>query len=372
MKNKIHNYDFLIVGAGLIGSIAAYSLHKNKFKVLIIDKKKTIIADKRTLAVNANSKDFLSNLGLWNSFKSKPQPINKIIIKDYINSSPLIFENQYEPMGSVIFNNELLKLVRGKLVDAKILRTNLNLNLNSLRPNKNIFINKKNYLFKKIIISTGRDKDLDFNQKIIRFDQGHHSFVGFFNHDKNHQNQAYEIFNPEGPLAILPAPSNNKRKSTFIYSSKKHISFSNLKLLIKKNFRHTHGKLYFERSIYKFPISPHLRKHNENFIYTGDSLKSIHPVAGQGWNLGIKDIQKLIMLCNTYSLDDKVFNSIYYSNRFFESSIYFGFTSLLNFLYENRNPINKKIIKSGYLSLINLKFVRDLFIKQAMGRKNLI
>ena len=41
------------------------------------------------------------------------------------------------------------------------------------------------------------------------------------NHDKNHQNQAYEIFNPEGPLAILPAPSNNKRKSTFIYSSKK-------------------------------------------------------------------------------------------------------------------------------------------------------
>ena len=78
------------------------------------------------------------------------------------------------------------------------------------------------------------------------------------------------------------------------------------------------------------------------------------------------------MLCNTYSLDDKVFNSIYYSNRFFESSIYFGFTSLLNFLYENRNPINKKIIKSGYLSLINLKFVRDLFIKQAMGRKNLI
>ena len=45
MKNKIHNYDFLIVGAGLIGSIAAYSLHKNKFKVLIIDKKKTIIAN---------------------------------------------------------------------------------------------------------------------------------------------------------------------------------------------------------------------------------------------------------------------------------------------------------------------------------------
>ena len=58
MKNKIHKYDFLIVGAGLIGSLAALALYKNNFQVLVIDKDKNIQTDKRTLAVNANSKDF--------------------------------------------------------------------------------------------------------------------------------------------------------------------------------------------------------------------------------------------------------------------------------------------------------------------------
>ena len=92
MKNKIHKYDFLIVGAGLIGTLTLWHYKKN-FKVLVIENKNKIPIDKRTLAVNANSKDFLQQLGIWKILKSKPQPINKIIIKDYINAEPLIFTN---------------------------------------------------------------------------------------------------------------------------------------------------------------------------------------------------------------------------------------------------------------------------------------
>ncbi len=120
------------------------------------------------------------------------------------------------------------------------------------------------------------------------------------------------------------------------------------------------------------PVKPHLRRSHKDFIYIGDSLKSIHPVAGQGWNLGIKDIQKLIMFSKIYTLDGVSFNSIYYANRIFESTIYLSFTSLLNFLYENRSPYNSKIIKGGFLGLKNFRPIRELFIKQAMGRTNLI
>ena len=60
MKNKIHNYDFLVIGAGLIGSLTAIALLKNKYKVLVIDKNRKFPQDNRTLAVNANSKDFLT------------------------------------------------------------------------------------------------------------------------------------------------------------------------------------------------------------------------------------------------------------------------------------------------------------------------
>ena len=61
-ENKIFKYDFLIVGAGLIGALTAFALHKKNYKVLVIDKNNDILKDERTLAVNANSKEFLERL----------------------------------------------------------------------------------------------------------------------------------------------------------------------------------------------------------------------------------------------------------------------------------------------------------------------
>ena len=371
MKNKIHKYDFLVVGAGLIGSLAALALVQKKYKVLVIDKKNHIAKDNRTLAVNANSIDFLKQLGIWRGIKSKPQPINKIVIKDNINTNPIIFENDEEPMGNVILNKEMHKVARQKIENLKILKIDFNLDINELVPNKTLFINKNNYLFKKVIICIGKNIVNDVNHKSIVFDQQHQSYVGFFKHNKNHCNIAYEFFTNDGPLAILPAPADNNKKSTYIYSSKKKINKFQIQKIINQKILKSHGKLIFDKTLSKFPIKPHLIKKNENFIYIGDSLKSIHPVAGQGWNLGVKDIQTLCKLLDQYSLDTKNFNSTYYSRRIIDSIIYLSFTTVLNSLYETKSSINTNIIKIGFRGLKNIKSLREIFIKQAMGRFNL-
>ena len=372
MKNKIHKYDFLIVGAGLIGTLAALALNQKKLKVLVVDKQNSTPLDKRTLAVNANSREFLKKLKIWNSLDTNPQPIEKIVISDYISSSPLIFENSNETMGSVVFNSELLKNARKKLKNMKILYTGVNINLSDLQSNKTISIKKKNYKFNKIILSVGKKVDFNDEHKSILFDNGNYSYVGFFTHTKRHLKTAYEIFNSKGPLAVLPCPSKNEKKSTFIFTTKNEITFLEIISLINKNFSSSHGKINLEKKIHKFPITPFLRKNNKKFIYLGDSLKSIHPVAGQGWNLGIKDIQTLCNLLDDYSIDSEDFNSIYYSKRIIESSLYLGFTSTINFLYENKNPINRRIISFGYESLKKYRLLREVFIKQAMGKSNLI
>ena len=92
MKNKIHKYDFLIVGSGLIGAIAALALVKKKIKVLVIDKKNNIPKDNRTLAVNANSIDFLKYLETSPLIPmyEKMDP-NQYILQD------LLMENFLEP-----------------------------------------------------------------------------------------------------------------------------------------------------------------------------------------------------------------------------------------------------------------------------------
>ena len=113
MKNKIYNYDFLIVGAGLIGSLLALSLIKRKFKIKIIEKNFTISNDQRTLAINANSRDFLDQLGLWEKIKTQPEIIQKIIIQDYLHGNQkIIFNNDGEPMGHVAFNIDLLTITK--------------------------------------------------------------------------------------------------------------------------------------------------------------------------------------------------------------------------------------------------------------------
>ena len=373
MKNKIHKYDFLVIGAGLIGSLTAITLLKNKYKVLVIDKNSKFPKDNRTLAVNANSKDFLKKLGIWNKLKSNPEPINKIEINDTINKSPLIFENLKEEMGNVIFNMDLLTEIKQSLLRKKLLIEEINIEISKFKPNQEIKIKSKKYIFKKIILCLGKNYANDATIKKFSFPSLHRSYVGFFNHSIVHNQTAYESFTPDGPLAVLPSPSKLKKTSTFIYSTPTKVSNIDIQKLIKNYFSKTHGLINFKKEIYQYKILPHLSKEKLcQFILIGDILRSIHPVAGQGWNLGIKDIQTFITLLNQYDIDDPNLLDKYYSHRSIESFTYLTFTSLINKIYENQSLLNNTIIKGGFGILKRSSFLKNTFIKQAMGRLNLI
>ena len=373
MKNKINNYDFLVIGAGLIGSLTALSLLKKKFSVLVIDKNKDIPKDTRTLAVNANSKDFLKKIGVWNKVKSEPEPIKKIVIKDYINKQPLVFDNPKEEMGNVIFNRELLIISRKILIKQKLLVEGINIEIEDILPNKKISIKGKKYLFKYIILSMGKRYQNNNKIKKFTFPSDHFSHVGFFRHSLKHKQTAFEIFTPEGPLAVLPSPDRYKKKSTFILSSNKNFSKKKINSLIEKYFNTTHGSIKLENEINKFEIIPHLSiNKSKEYILIGDTLKSIHPVAGQGWNLGIKDIQILENILDHHDLNDPNLLKKYYSYRIIENTSYLTFTSFLNYIYESKNPLSNLIIKTGFKALNKFNFLRRIFIKQAMGRSKLI
>jgi 2-octaprenyl-6-methoxyphenol hydroxylase len=373
MKNKIFKYDFLIVGAGLIGSLTAISLLKKKFKVLVIEKNNSLPNDQRTLAVNANSRDFLKNLGIWEKLKIEQEPINKILIKDYLNKEDLSFKDSQQSMGNVIFNRSLLKIARDILVQKKIILYGVDYNSFNIKSKSSVTLNKKNFYFNKIIISLGKNyENIDILKKNYLHSK-HQAYVGFFHHQKIHNQTAYEIFTPSGPLAVLPSPSLQKKSSTFIYSTKNIMNFDSLSKLINKNFHITHGKIIVKRSISTYPIKPHLaRPIQKDVLLLGDTAHSIHPVAGQGWNLGIKDIQTLCSNLDEYNIDDKNFDHFYFSKRIIDNSSYLAFTSSLNFLYEHKNLLSRSIIKFSFFALTNFPNLKNLFIKQAMGKINLI
>ena len=371
MKNKIFKYDFLIVGAGLVGSLAAIALHKKKYQVLVIEKNKQFPKDERTLAVNANSRDFLINLGIWKYLKSNFESIDKIVINDYVNKEDLIFQNAEESMGSVIFNKSLLKISREYLIKNKILLTNIDFDKFNFKPKKTFLINSKKFIFNKIIFSLGRSYENYDTIKKNTFDFGHKAYVGFFNHQKNHNQTAYEVFTPSGPLAVLPSPCTKKKSSTFIFSTKNKMNHNNLSTMIKKYFYSSHGKINLKSSISYYPIRPHLsRPIKKDILLIGDTAHSIHPVAGQGWNLGIKDIQTLCSCLDMNDINGTNFDDVYFSRRIVQNFTYLAFTNILNQLYENQNPITKSIINTSHLVLSRFPYLKNLFIKQAMGRIN--
>ena len=373
MINKIHKYNFLIVGGGLIGSLAGLHFIKKGYKVLVVDKNIKPSNDQRTLAVNANSKDFLTSLGIWKKFKNKPQKINKIIIKDTINKDPLIFEDKKEEMGNVIFNNELLLKSINQLKASKSIIEVSNLDISQLDEKKIIKLKNKKYFFDHIILSIGKKFNDSGLIKKYGIPNSHQAYVGFFEHSINHNQTAYEIFTKRGPLAVLPSPNSRENFSTFIYSTKDKLSNVAISNLLKTNFTFTHGDINLIKKVNQFSISPHISKDlSSRYFLIGDTLRSIHPVAGQGWNLGIKDIQALSLLLDNYKVGDEYLAKKYAQMRLIESTGYLSFTTLINFLYDNPNPLSNLLIMSVFNSLKNLKFLRDSFIKQAMGRLKLI
>ena len=123
----------------------------------------------------------------------------------------------------------------------------------------------------------------------------------------------------------------------------------------------------------RYPIRPHLsRPTKKDILLLGDTAHSIHPVAGQGWNLGIKDIQALCSNLDERNIDDISFDNYYFSKRIIENSSYLIFTSVLNFLYESNNSLSKPIINFGFYALDKIPNLKNLFIKQAMGKIKLI
>ena len=373
MKNKILKYDCLIIGSGLLGSLLAISLIKKQYKVLVLEKEGLsdgAFSDQRTLAVNANSRNFLKSIDLWDKLNKKHVDIGQISIKTYLNKDELIFKEQ-DAMGSVIFNKELLSIAHKILIKEKSIMGNTFMHLDQLQSDKNFKIKNKDYVFKKIIIMGGKQfiNQVDTNH-FIKGDNSHKAYVGFFNHQKNHQNIAYENFTKNGPLAILPAPHKTNKYSTFIYSTQDTVSSNSMKKLIDKNFSKSHGKINLAKNIFSYPITPYLfnpKNKYHDLIFMGDSFRSIHPVAGQGWNLGIKDIQSFLNLLETKSLNSENFNSIYYSRRKFESYLYFSFTEIINKTFQLNTPLSNFFGAASLKTLKRLSFLRSLFIKQAMG-----
>ena len=307
--------NVIILGGGIVGSLLSVILGSNGLSVFLVEKKtledlSSDYYDGRSYALNEGTKNLLDFLGIWDEIKEKVQSVSKVLLQQGIETS------RPQPLELSLFDYEIDSSSVFYMIEDRFLRKVI---LNKIKKETNI-----SHLMSKVVQkqrvegglieitlnggiilkgdiaigadgfpsrSAGRAKVRNFG-----WTYNQSSIVGVVRHENSHENEAIQFFLPAGPLAILPLIDN---RSCFVWTmgtneAKGIYELDDEKFLKKliEVFNNCRGKLLLDTPKSIFPISLALARNliKERFALIGDSAHNIHPIAGQGLNLGIRDL----------------------------------------------------------------------------------
>ena len=383
--------DVLIVGSGLVGLVAAHCLSSLNYKVTLVDKKNLISSqnsfkDTRTVAVSEGSKIFLESLSLWGYLDKYAEPIKNINVYDRSSHNKILFSNQIKnkKLGYVIENKQFSKILINQLKKFKNTKLQYGFNLVNAELNDKctrVFSNNSIINSKIIIAADGKNSQIKkiVGNKTYKKKYNESALVLNFFHKKKLNNTAYEIFYKTGPLAILPMKSpKGFFQSTIIWSNddiflRKLTSLDDsfIKNFIEEKIGHIVGKITKINSSQIFPLSAHINDSfiNKRLIYVGDAAHSIHPIAGQGWNLGVNDVKNLYELSKSKKIDigNSLFCKMYNNKCYHKAFQLFQITDKLNSHFLNSGNIYRTLSNLGFGFIEKNQSLKNKITKYAMG-----
>lgn len=340
-----------IIGDGLTSLSLAKILVNNKINVHIYYNKK--IAKKslnRTIGIASSNLDFFEKK-IFKFKKKDIWEIKKIEIHDdkSEDSKILDFEKNNKNLFYMVQNEKIYKILNEKLLKNKLL--------------KKIIIKKKSF-YKELLKENKYDLIINcdsnnilakkyFSKKIEK-DYNSLAYTSILEHDSLDNHTAIQVFTKFGPIAFLPISSNktsivcsleNKNKQ---YSDKEVLNLikeQNLKFKIKKFLKFENFKLK----------SSHLRYYYyKNILAFGDSLHRIHPLAGQGFNMTIRDIKILSdIIQNKVDLGLQLNFSIFKEFEEKTKHMNYFFANSIDFIHESFN-FEKKKKDRNFIEIIKL------------------
>lgn len=367
------DYDAIIVGGGPAGLTAALALGREDFRVCVIDATApaeflNAAFDGRVTAIAYAAARMLRRLGLSAALDQTAEPIRDILVTDgrprnrfrpgaaasaflHFDSRDLAEQNAGAPLGWIIENRDL----RRALLDAV-----RNANIEILAPatvaaaarngpSATATLSTGAVISAPLIIAAdGRGSRLREGAmlKTVRWRYPQTGLVATVAHEHPHKGVAQEFFLPSGPFAILPMTEN---RSSLVWTEDTALAQSYVSLpdaefdaAIADRFGPYLGATRAAGPRWSYPLSFHVA---QSFIaprlaLLGDAAHGIHPIAGQGFNLGLKDIAALAQTlreARALGLDIGQMNALapYQRWRRFDvASMAFG-TDALNRLFSN-------------------------------------
>ena len=314
----------VIVGAGIVGMLAAILLRKSKIpdetQIIIIEKSDMDFAvnkkeiDIRVSAISSGSIDILKKINIWSNF-DEDRLFRFENMKVWDGSEPMNSHSTINFCADEFGSRELGFIIENSHIQSKLFEMAKKLNIIF---NNNCTIERLNDDSEKnkIILTLNNNETIEtdlligadgINSKIrslknIKMKKYHYHQSALVTHvqsERDHEGIAYQRFLKEGPIALLPLGA---KKVSIVWSTTPKIASEALKLnddklshLLTKKSDLVLGNLKIISDSAVFPLRyQHAKRYVTNqFALNGDAAHSIHPLAGQGLNLGIADAYDL-------------------------------------------------------------------------------
>lgn len=312
--------DVTIIGGGLTGGTLACSLAEAGLQVSLVDQldpEKPAPSDGRSFALSRSSFNILSRLGIWEKL-DEVTPITNIHTSDGVLPRWVEFDAEDVkggPLGYVVDS----ALLKSKILEKVLSFQNITLHApcsvsHTIRDDFQALIETdggETIQTPLCIAADGRFSHLRTEAQIplVKWAYDQVAIVCNMTHTLPHNNQAYEHFLPWGPLAFVPRPGN---ESGLVWSFEKEkaevflaLSGQEFAAEIQTHFGDCLGELTLSSQRWSYPLSVCLPKRliDTRLALVGDAAHTFHPIAGQGLNVGFRDVAVLAdVLTEAFSL----------------------------------------------------------------------
>jgi len=334
-----------LIGSGLTSLALAKALVNQNIHVDILrDKKKQIIDQSRTIGITKSNVEYFNN-NIVNIDKIIWK-LNKIeILSDKLNKKKFLeFQNNNQELFSMVRSFDLYNILEKSLKGNKFLKVKNNINLENIQNKYNLLINlnSTNLIAKKF-----------FSKKIIKKYKSL-AYTLILEHEKTENKIARQVFTKIGPLAFLPI---SNKETSIVYSIKNTSKIKKENLIELINLHNPNYKIKKIKKISSFELlSANLRNYyHKNILAFGELTHRIHPLAGQGFNMTIRDVKILLeIIQNKIDLGLSINSSVNHEFQKNTKHRNFIFSNGIDFIYEIFNYESKT--KNNFL-LNSLKYV---------------
>jgi 2-octaprenyl-6-methoxyphenol hydroxylase len=388
--------DVVIAGGGMVGLTLALALAQGGLGVAVVDpipKAKVLneTFDGRVSALSYSAVRMLKALGVWVHLEADAQPILDILVSDAgldRNPSPfsLHFDHREigEPMGAIVENRHIRRALFEALEAIESIALIAPAAVDSVEVAEGAAtaqISTGDTLRAPLVVAAdGRESPLreQMDLRVIAWSYPQMGIVATVHHERPHDGTAYEHFLPSGPFAILPMTGN---RSSLVWTEREELAPAIMKLSPKdfetevaRRFGNHLGAIEVVGSRWSYPLRFHLARAyvKPRFALAGDAAHGIHPIAGQGLNLGLKDVAALaecVLDSMRLGLEPGDYEALkrYERWRRFDSFALAAATDGLNLLFSNDLAPVRAIRDLGLGMVDGIGPLRRFFMRHAGG-----